>query len=127
MADIKTREVVKGTIKTLNKQAIGVERFKKSYAKTRSVAEANDVKEDTPSEYASAKIEQGFRAGRSMAYNGLDEVKRLSISNRRRNSKSATQNRETFQKNRVHILVVVQPQYVILSCLHNKISNLDIY
>ena len=99
MADIKTREVVKGTIKTLNKQAIGVERFKTSYAKTRSVVEANDVKEDTPSEYASAKIEQGFRAGRSMAYNGLDEVKRLSISNRRRNSKSATQNRETFQKN----------------------------
>ena len=40
MADIKTREVVTGTIKTLDKSAIQAERFKNAYAKTRSRVEA---------------------------------------------------------------------------------------
>ena len=34
MADIKTRDAVKGTIKTLDKAAIAGERMKSAYAKT---------------------------------------------------------------------------------------------
>lgn len=34
MADIKTRDAVKGTIKTIDKAAIATERMKSAYAKT---------------------------------------------------------------------------------------------
>lgn len=40
MADIKTREVVKGTIKTLDKAAIVSGRMKAAYAKTKERAES---------------------------------------------------------------------------------------
>lgn len=53
MADIKTREVVKGTIKTLDKAAIVSDRMKSSYAKTKENAESEyNSDEGPPSEYA---------------------------------------------------------------------------
>ena len=39
MADIKTRDAVKGTIKTIDKAAIATERMKSAYAKTKDKAE----------------------------------------------------------------------------------------
>ena len=39
MADIKTRDAVKGTIKTIDKAAIASERMKAAYAKTKDKAE----------------------------------------------------------------------------------------
>ena len=100
MAEIKTREVVTGTIKTIDKASVGAERLKNSYAKTRSVVEANSVQEETsPSEYASTRIEQGLADGTSHTYRGINDMKGISISNRREKSKSATKNREFFQKN----------------------------
>lgn len=39
MADIKTRDAVKGTIKTLDKAAVASERMKSAYAKTKEKAE----------------------------------------------------------------------------------------
>jgi len=57
MADIKTREVVKGTIKTLDKAAIVSDRMKSSYAKTKERAEsAMNAEEGSPSEYAANRI-----------------------------------------------------------------------
>ena len=39
MADIKTRDAVKGTIKTLDKAAIAGRRMKSAYAKTKDKAD----------------------------------------------------------------------------------------
>jgi len=39
MADIKTRDAVKGTIKTIDKAAIATERMKSAYAKKKDKAE----------------------------------------------------------------------------------------
>ena len=39
MADIKTRDAVKGTIKTIDKAAVASERMKSAYAKTKDKAE----------------------------------------------------------------------------------------
>jgi hypothetical protein len=57
MADIKTRDAVRGTIKTLDKAAIASERMKSAYVgvKERTEQGAN-VEEDSPSEYASDKV-----------------------------------------------------------------------
>ncbi len=57
MADIKTRDAVKGTIKTLDKAAIAGERMKSAYAKTRDKAEQGYyAEENSPTEYAADKF-----------------------------------------------------------------------
>ena len=57
MADIKTRDAVKGTIKTLDKAAIAGERMKSAYAKTKDKAEQGYyAEENCPTEYASDKV-----------------------------------------------------------------------
>lgn len=57
MADIKTRDAVKGTIKTLDKAAIAGERMKSAYAKTKDKAEQGYyAEESSPTEYASDKF-----------------------------------------------------------------------
>ncbi|NBI73244.1 CHAP domain-containing protein [Clostridiaceae bacterium] len=57
MADIKTRDAVKGTIKALDKSAIAGERMKSAYAKTKDKAEQGYyAEENSPTEYASDKV-----------------------------------------------------------------------
>ena len=57
MADIKTRDAVKGTIKTLDKAAIAGRRMKSAYAKTKDKAEQGYyAEEDSPTEYAADKV-----------------------------------------------------------------------
>ena len=57
MADIKTRDAVKGTIKTIDKAAIASERMKSAYAKTKDKAEQGYyADESSATEYASDKV-----------------------------------------------------------------------
>ena len=57
MADIKTRDAVKGTVKTIDKAAIASERMKAAYAKTKDKAEQGYyVDESSATEYASDKV-----------------------------------------------------------------------
>ena len=57
MADIKTRDAVKGTIKTLDKAAIAGERMKSAYAKTKDKAEQGYyAEENSPTEYVADKF-----------------------------------------------------------------------
>lgn len=57
MADIKTRDAVKGTIKTIDKAAIASERMKSVYAKTKDKAEQGYYAEEgSATEYAADKL-----------------------------------------------------------------------
>lgn len=57
MADIKTRDVVKGTIKTIDKAAVASERMKAAYAKTKDKAEQGYyADENSATEYAADRI-----------------------------------------------------------------------
>ena len=57
MANIKTRDAVKGTIKTIDKAAIATERMKSAYAKTKDKAEQGYyADENSATEYASDKL-----------------------------------------------------------------------
>ena len=57
MADIKTRDAVKGTIKTIDKAAIASERMKSAYSKTKDKAEQGYYSEESSvTEYASDKV-----------------------------------------------------------------------
>lgn len=60
MPDIKTRDVVKGTIKTLDKSAVAAERMKQAYVRTKDKAEHSiSPAETTPDEYAADRISGG--------------------------------------------------------------------
>ena len=57
MADIKTRDAVKSTIKTIDKAAVASERMKAAYAKTKDKAEQGYyAEENSATEYAADKI-----------------------------------------------------------------------
>ena len=60
MTDIKTRDAIKGTIKTIDKAAIASERMKSAYAKTKEKAEQGYyVDESSATEYAADKLSYG--------------------------------------------------------------------
>ena len=57
MADIKTRDAVKGTIKTIDKAAVASERMKSAYAKTKDKAEQGYyANESSATEYAADRV-----------------------------------------------------------------------
>ena len=57
MADIKTRDAVKGTIKTIDKAAVASERMKSAYAKTKGKAEQGYyADESSATEYAADRV-----------------------------------------------------------------------
>ena len=57
MADIKTRDAVKGTIKTLDKAAVAGERMKSAYVGIKDKAEQGYyAEENSPTEYAADKV-----------------------------------------------------------------------
>lgn len=61
MADIKTKDAVKGTIKTLDKAAIAVQRMKQAYVQTKEKAEhATHAQENSAEEYAADRVEGGI-------------------------------------------------------------------
>lgn len=58
MADIKTRDTVKGTIKTLDKAAVAGQKMKQAYIATKDKAEHSvNTNENTAEEYAADKTE----------------------------------------------------------------------
>ena len=57
MADIKTREVMKGTIKTFDRAGASAHRIKDGSIRAKeSAEEAYQAKEDSPSGYAQGRI-----------------------------------------------------------------------
>ena len=63
MPDIKTRETVKGTIRTLERTAVVGERMKKAYVRTKEQAKHSAYSADgSPEEYAADRLSDGTEA-----------------------------------------------------------------
>ena len=81
MADIKTREIMKGTIKTFDRADAAAHRIKDSSIRTKeSTEEAYQAKEDSPSGYAQGSITEAgksamVRAGRRLQEMGKKETR----------------------------------------------------
>ena len=101
MADIKTRDTSKGTIKTINKAAVATERMKKAYVMTKDKAEhSNNASENSAEEYASDKIEAATdRAVHETAYRA-DKVGRWGVRETRQNYQKAKTGIENFKTKR---------------------------
>ena len=63
MADIKTRDAVKGTIKTIDKSAVAAERMKDAFIRTKEKADHSYCSaENSPEEYAADRVTGGAEA-----------------------------------------------------------------
>lgn len=91
MADIKTRDAVKGTIKTLNKAAVASERMKSAYTGVKGKTEQGCyAEENSPEEYASDK-----------AFHAMGRIRGESMRQfNRRGQKSVQSTRENIGKAR---------------------------
>ena len=97
MADIKTRDVVKGSIKTIDKAAIASERMKHAYISTKEKAEhSTHASQNSVDEYASDKFESAVDTTVHEGIYQFDKAGRKGVQNTRENYNKAksTNNRQ---------------------------------
>lgn len=101
MADIKTRDVVKGTIKTINKAAVAGERMKQAYISTKEKAEHSTyAAESSTEEYASDKFERGVGVTTHEGLHQLDKAGRKGVETTKDNIHKAKDGIDRFKEKR---------------------------
>ena len=95
MHDIKTRDVVKGTIKAIDKSTVAAERMKDAYVRTKNKAEHGVfAAESSPEEYAADRTLTGTETAAHEAVHGLDKAGRKRVKTTKENISKA---KEHFQ------------------------------
>lgn len=90
MADIKTRDTVKGTIKTLDKATIAGQKMKQAYIATKDKAEHSvNTNEYTAEEYAADKTEAGIDEIAHKGAYAFDKAGRKGVQETKQNIQSA--------------------------------------
>lgn len=101
MADIKTRETVKGTIKTLDKAAIAGQKMKQAYIATKDKAEHSvNTNENTAEEYAADKTEAGIDEIAHKGAYAFDKAGRKGVQETKQNIQSAKEGIQRFKQQR---------------------------
>lgn len=101
MADIKTRDTVKGTIKTLDKAAIAGQKMKQAYIATRDKADHSvNANENTAEEYASDKVQSGIDEIGHKGANVFDQAGRKGVQETKKNIQSAKDGIQRFKQQR---------------------------
>ena len=101
MADIKTRDAVKGTIKTLDKAAIAGERMKSVYAKTKDKAEQGYyAEENSPTEYAADKFSHASGRIKDEGIHQFNKQGQKSVQNTKENISKAKDKIAEFKTKR---------------------------
>lgn len=90
MPDIKTRDVVKGTVKTIDKSAVAAERMKDAYIRTKDKAEHGIYSADnSPNEYAADRITGSAESAVREAVHQFDKQGRRGIRTTKENISKA--------------------------------------
>ena len=101
MADIKTRDMVKGTIKTIDKAAVASERMKQAYISTKERAENSTyAAENSADEYASDKFERGIDATVHEGIHQFDKAGRKGVETTKDNIHKAKDGIDRFKEKR---------------------------
>lgn len=86
MADIKTRDAVKGTIKTIDKSAVAAERMKDAFIRTKEKAESStSPTENSPEEYAADRVTGSAEAVTFGAAHEFDKHGRKAVQDTKEN------------------------------------------
>ena len=101
MADIKTRDTVKGTIKTLDKAAVAGQKMKQAYIATKDKAEHSvNTNENTTEEYAADKTEAGIDEIAHKGAYAFDKAGRKGVQETKQNIQSAKEGIQRFKQQR---------------------------
>ena len=101
MADIKTRDTVKGTIKTLDKAAVAGQKMKQAYIATKDKAEHSvNANENTAEEYAADKTEAGIDEIAHKGAYAFDKAGRKGVQETKQNIQSAKEGIQRFKQQR---------------------------
>ena len=101
MPDIKTRDMVKGTIKTINKSAVAAERMKSAFIQTKEKAEhSTHAQESSAEEYASNRIEGGADRITHEAARQFDKQGRKGLETTKQNISKAKDGIQKFKEKR---------------------------
>ena len=101
MPDIKTRDVVKGTVKVIDKSAVAAERMKDAYVRTKDKAEHSVfAAESSPEEYAADRTLTGTETAVHEVAHGLDKVGRKGIKTTKENISKA---KDYFQRRKADL------------------------
>ena len=101
MPDIKTRDVIKGTVKVIDKSAVAAERMKDAYVRTKDKAEHGVfAAESTPEEYAADHTLTGTETAAHEAAHGLDKAGRKSVKTTKENISKA---KDYFQRRKADL------------------------
>lgn len=101
MSDIKTRDVVKGTIKKIDKAAIAADRMRSAYVQTKEKAEhTTHPDEHNAEEYASDRVEGGADRIAHKAAHQFDKQGRKGLEETKRNVSKAKDGVQKFREKR---------------------------
>ena len=101
MPDIKTRDVVKGTVKVIDKSAVAAERIKDAYVRTKDKAEHSVfAAESSPEEYAADRTLTGTETAAHEAAHGLDKAGRKDVKTTKENISKA---KDYFQRRKADL------------------------
>ena len=101
MPDIKTRDVVKGTVKVIDKSAVAAERMKDAYVRTKDKAEHGIfAAESSPEEYAADRTLTGTETAAHEAVHGLDKAGRKGVKTTKENISKA---KDYFQRRKADL------------------------
>lgn len=101
MPDIKTRDVVKGTVKTIDKSAVAAERMKDAYIRTKDKAEQGLYSADnSPNEYAADRITGSAESAAREAVHQFDKQGRRGVRATKENISKA---KEHFRQKKADI------------------------
>lgn len=90
MLKIKMRNVVKGTVKAIDKSATAAERMKSAYVRTKDKAEHSAfAEENSPSEYAADRVSGGVDSAAREAVHQLDKQGRKGVKTTKENISKA--------------------------------------
>lgn len=101
MADIKTRDAVKGTIKQIDKAAMVGDRMRSAYISTKEKAEQSvNASESNADEYASDRIENAVDRGTHEAAHQFDKAGRKGVETTKQNISKAKDGIQKFKERR---------------------------
>ena len=101
MPDIKIRDVVKGTVKAIDKSAVAAERMKDAYVRTKDKAEHGIfAAESSPEEYAADRTLTGTETTAHEGVHGLDKAGRKGVKTTKENISKA---KSYFQRRRTDL------------------------
>ncbi len=101
MPDIRTWDVVKGTVKAIDKSAVAAERMKDAYVRTKDKAEHGVfAAESSPEEYAADRTLTGTETAVHEVTHGLDKVGRNGVKTTKENISKA---KDYFQRRKTDL------------------------